>query len=215
MAKEKDLHITNNINIKVDGEKKKKKRKSRKGKHKKSKKHMALLGDGKQYPHTGQIYATGVTYAPPIAQPPPKAVDDYHKYAEDYLGGKKSKPLAITDKERPLAIKDSDKSTVIDKKTNRSSKKSKTILKSYKKAIILSEDYLGDPKNITLKKLKELMISHGATAEQLKKFTRETQRKEAVKIFLKNIEPEEPVVTHSEIYKSPLKTSHESPMRSS
>ncbi len=92
MAKEKDVHVTNNINIKLDGEKKKKKRKSRKGKHKKSKKHMALLGDGKQYPHTGQIYATGPSYfAPPIAQPPPKPEEDYHKHAEDYLGGKQKK----------------------------------------------------------------------------------------------------------------------------
>ena len=198
MAKEKDVHVTNNINIKLDGEKKKKKRKSRKGKHKKSKKHMALLGDGKQYPHTGQVYATGPSYfAPPIAQPPPKPEEDYHKHAEDYLGGKsKSKPLAIKDKERPLAIKDADKTSLTPKKTDRSFRKPEALLEPYekriskgkKKAIILSEDYLGDPKNISIKKLKELMIEHGINAENLKSFTRESQRKKAVELFLKSFE---------------------------
>ena len=132
MAKEKDVHVTNNINIKLDGEKKKKKRKSRKRKHKKSKNHNALLGDGKQYPHTGQIYATGPSYfAPPTAQPPPKPEEDYHKHAEDYLGGKqKNKPLAIKDKEKPLAIKDADK------KTDRSFfRKPEALLESYEKRI--------------------------------------------------------------------------------
>ena len=215
MAKEKDVHVTNNINIKLDGEKKKKKRKSRKGKHKKSKKRMASLGDDKQYPHTGQIYATGV----PTAQPPPKPEEDYHKHAEDYLGGKqKNKALAITDKERPLAIKDADK------KTDRSFfRKPEALLESYekriskgkKKAVILSEEYLGDPKNISIKKLKELMIEHGINAENLKPFTRESQRKKAVELFLKSFEPEEPTVTHTETYKSPLKTSHKSPMKNS
>ena len=79
MAKEKDVHVTNNINIKVDGEKKKKKRKSRKGKNKKSKKYMKTLADGRQYPYTGQIYSTGVAQAPPIAQPPPIPELDYYK----------------------------------------------------------------------------------------------------------------------------------------
>ena len=111
MAKEKDVHVTNNINIKVDGEKKKKKRKSRKGKNKKSKKYTKY-GDGRQYPHTGQIYSTGVAQAPPIAQSPPIPELDYNKFADNYISTKK-RPLAIADKERPLLIKDADKSKAI------------------------------------------------------------------------------------------------------
>ena len=116
MAKEKDVHVTNNINIKVDGEKKKKKRKSRKGKNKKSKKSMKTLADGRQYPYTGQIYSTGVAQAPPIVQPPPIPELDYNKFADNYISTKK-RPLAIADKERPLLIKDADKSKAIIPKT--------------------------------------------------------------------------------------------------
>ena len=84
---------------------------------------MASLGDGKQYPHTGQIYSTVV----PSAQPPPKPEEDYHKHGEDYLGGKqKNKALAITDKEKPLAIKDKERPlTIKDKERLEIYKKSK------------------------------------------------------------------------------------------
>ena len=173
MAKEKDIHVTNNINIKVDGEKKKKKRKSRKGKNKKSKKYMKTLADGKQYPHTGQIYSTGAIQPAPIAQPPPIPELDYHKFAENYLSTKK-RPLAIADKERPLLIKDVDRSKAIIPKTptnklkeieplpiKSASKKPILDFDSYGKrvnkkiknnAIILSEEFLSNPKNITIKK---------------------------------------------------------------
>jgi hypothetical protein len=240
MAKEKDVHVTNNINIKVDGEKKKKKRKSRKGKNKKSKKYMKTLADGRQYPHSGQIYSTGVAQAP-IAQPPPIPELDYHKFADNYISTKK-RPLAIADKERPLLIKDADRSKAIIPKTptkklkeieplpiKSASKKPVLDFSSYGKrvnkkikdnAIILSQEYLGDPKNISIKKLKELMMSYGATRDQLKMFTQNSHRAQAVKVFLKTIEPEtddEPVKVDV-VYKSPLKglkPSEESPMKSS
>ena len=225
MAKEKDVHVTNNINIKVDGEKKKKKRKSRKGKNKKSKKYMKTLADGRQYPHSGQIYSTGVAQAP-IAQSPPIPELDYYKFADNYMSTKK-RPLAIADKERPLLIKDADRSKAIIPKTP--SKKPVLDFSSYGKrvnkkikdnAIILSQEYLGDPKNISIKKLKELMMSYGATRDQLKMFTQNSHRAQAVKVFLKTIEPEtddEPVKVDV-VYKSPLKglkPSEESPMKSS
>ena len=226
MAKEKDVHVTNNINIKVDGEKKKKKRKSRKGKNKKSKKCIKTLADGRQYPHTGQIYSTGAIQPAPIAQPPPIPELDYHKFADNYISTKK-RPLAIADKERPLLIKDADRSKAIIPKTP--SKKPVLDFSSYGKrvnkkikdnAIILSQEYLGDPKNISIKKLKELMMSYGATRDQLKMFTQNSHRAQAVKVFLKTIEPEtddEPVKVDV-VYKSPLKVlkpSEESPMKSS
>ena len=224
MAKEKDVHVTNNINIKVDGEKKKKKRKSRKGKNKKSKKYTKY-GDGRQYSHTGQIYSTGAIQPAPIAQPPPIPELDYNKFAENYLSTKK-RPLAIADKERPLLIKDADRSKAIIPKTP--SKKPVLDFSSYGKrvnkkikdnAIILSQEYLGDPKNISIKKLKELMMSYGATRDQLKMFTQNSYRAQAVKVFLKTIEPEsdnEPVKVDV-VYKSPLKglkPSDVSPMKS-
>ena len=199
MAKEKDVHVTNNINIKVDGEKKKKKRKSRKGKNKKSKKYMKTLADGKQYPHSGQIYSTGVSQAPP---PPPKEEYDYDKFSKTYNTPSKNQ-LAIKDKERPLAIKDVDRSKAIIPKTPTKKLKEiesipiksaskKATIESYGKriskkiksnAVILSEEYLGNPKNIKIKELKELMMSYGATEDQIKKFTREKQREKAVKVF--------------------------------
>jgi hypothetical protein len=236
MAKEKDVHVTNNINIKVDGEKKKKKRKSRKGKNKKSKKYMKTLADGRQYPHTGQIYSTGVSQAPP---PPPKEEYDYDKFSKTYNTPSKNQ-LAIKDKERPLAIKDADRSKAIIPKTPtkklkeiesipiKSSSKKATIepygkrlnKKIKSNAVILSEEYLVNPKNIKIKELKELMKSYGASEEQLKKFTREKQREKAVKVFLKIIQPEsdgEPVRADT-IYKSPMKGLNPydvSPMKSS
>ena len=253
MAKDKDVHVTNNINIKVDGEKKKKKRKSRKGKNKKSKKYMKTLADGRQYPHTGQIYSTGATQAPPTAQPPPKEEYDYYKFAKTYntpnkkpsTAKDKERPLtikdmerllaiedrkralAIEDRKRALAIKDADRSKAIISKTP--TKKTVLDFDSYGKrvnkkikdnAIILSQEYLGDPKNISIKKLKELMMSYGATRDQLKMFTQNSHRAQAVKVFLKTIEPEsddEPVKVDV-VYKSPLKglkPSEESPMKSS
>ena len=241
MAKEKDVHVTNNINIKVDGEKKKKKRKSRKGKNKKSKKYMKTLADGRQYPHSGQIYSTGVSQAPP---PPPKEEYDYDKFSKTYNTPSKNqlaikdkeRPLAIKDKERPLtikdmerllAIKDADRSKAIIPKTP--TKKPVLDFDSYGKrinkkikdnAIILSQEYLGNPKNISIKKLKELMMSYGATRDQLKMFTQNSHRAQAVKVFLKTIEPEtdDEAVKVDVVYKSPLKglkPSEESPMKSS
>ena len=222
MAKEKDVHVTNNINIKVDGEKKKKKRKSRKGKNKKSKKYMKTLADGRQYPHSGQIYSTGVTQAPP---PPPKEEYDYDKFSKTYN----------TPSKNQLAIKDADRSNAIIPKTPTKKLKEiesaskKATIESYGKriskkiksnAVILSEEYLGNPKNIKIKELKELMKSYGASEEQLKLFTREKQREKAVKLFLKIIQPEsdDESVRADTIYKSPMKglrPSDVSPMKSS
>ena len=250
MAKEKDVHVTNNINIKVDGEKKKKKRKSRKGKNKKSKKYMKTLADGRQYPHSGQIYSTGVSQAPP---PPPKEEYDYDKFSKTYNTPSKNQ-LAIKDKERNLAIKDKERALAIEDRKRalaiedrkralaiKDADRSKAIISktptkkpvldfdSYGKrvnkkikdnAIILSQEYLGDPKNISIKKLKELMMSYGATRDQLKMFTQNSHRAQAVKVFLKTIEPktdDEPVKVDV-VYKSPLKglkPSEESPMKSS
>ena len=262
MAKEKDVHVTNNINIKLDGDKKeKKKRKSRKGKgkkNKKSRKHMAQFGDGKQYPYTAVVQSSGVRKKPapttqPQPQPQPQDAYDYDKFAETYNNPSKNQ-LAIKDKERNLAIKDKERALAIEDRKRalaiedrkralaiKDADRSKAIISktptkkpvldfdSYGKrvnkkikdnAIILSEEYLGNPKNISIKKLKELMMSYGATEEQIKKFTREKQRNHAVKVFLKTIEPEtddEPVKVDV-VYKSPLKglkPSEESPMKSS
>jgi hypothetical protein len=199
---------------------------------------MKTLADGRQYPHTGQIYSTGAIQPAPIAQPPPIPELDYNKFADNYISTKK-RPLAIADKERPLLIKDVDRSKAIIPKTPTKKLKEieplpiksaskKATIESYGKrirkkiksnAVILSEEYLGNPKNIKIKELKELMMSYGATEDQIKKFTREKQREKAVKVFLKTIQPEsdgEPVRTDT-IYKSPikgLKPSQESPMKS-
>ena len=71
---------------------------------------MKTLADGKQYPHSGQIYSTGVSQAPP---PPPKEEYDYDKFSKTYNTPSKNQ-LAIKDKERNLAIKDKERALAIE-----------------------------------------------------------------------------------------------------
>lgn len=214
MSKKKDVHITNNISIKLDGDKNKKKKRKRKGKnYKKSRPYTQYP----QYPNSGTIISSGTGYQqqPQIIRPEL----DYKKLAKNYLSIKDKDEEPITES---LLIKDSGKTPIKKPKMLKSSlddtlksslgdtlKKSKSLSSStakkllYKKeynpkvykpkipqAVILDyENLMNKKKHKTIKALKELMIAHGAPEDQFKKFTKESQRDEAVKLFLSKLEP--------------------------
>jgi len=158
--KKDKIHLSNNINIKINTGEKKTKRKYTK----RETKHKAQFGNGAQYPHTQAI----------IPQPLPKPEPDYNALAREYLA-------PIPDRaRRNLLIADGAPPTprlatpiVMNK-----------VVKRTRRPPAINMDSYADLMKLSFKDLKQLFKDEGVPAEGLKRFTKASQKPEAIREFL-------------------------------
>jgi hypothetical protein len=163
--KKDKIHVSNknNINIKINTGEKKTKRKYTK----RETTHKAQFGNGAQYPHTQAI----------IPQPLPKAEPDYNALAREYLApvpDRARRNLLIADGAPPTPRLPTP--IVMNK-----------VVKRRAPAIDMSS-HAGLMK-LSFKDLKKLFKDEGVPAEALKRFTKASQKAEAIREFLDHKAP--------------------------
>ena len=165
--KKDKIHVSNknNINIKINTGEKKTKRKYTK----RETKHKAQFGNGAQYPHTQAI----------IPQPLPKAEPDYNALAREYLA-------PIPDRaRRHLLIADGAPPAV---RLPTPIVMNKVVKRTRRPPAIDMDSHAGLMK-LSFKDLKQLFKDEGVPAEALKRFTKASQKSQAIHEFLDNKAP--------------------------
>ena len=167
--KKDKIHVSNknNINIKINTGEKKTKRKYTK----RETTHKAQFGNGAQYPHTQAI----------IPQPLPKPEPDYNALAREYLApipDRARRNLLIADGAPPAVRLPTP--IVMNKVVKRTRRPPAINMNSYT-----------DLMKLSFKDLKQLFKDEGVPAEGLKRFTKASQKPEAIREFLDHKAPQQ------------------------